>query len=99
MTAYTLARWRVKPGMEEEFVRRWTHELGPHFLGLDARAKGVLVRSVDDPQLFYSFGPWESVEKIRGVRADPRTGPLLQRLIELCDEAEPGTYEVIATAP
>ena len=77
----TLARWRGLPGREEEFVAAW-HGLAAVFLALAAPPRwGTLLRSVDQPRLFYSFGPWPSLETIAAMRADPRTpdayeGPL-----------------------
>jgi len=54
--AYTHSTWRVKPGFEEEFVRRWedlAHWSG--LQGLSSRAK--LLRDIDEPSRFVSFGP------------------------------------------
>ena len=95
--AYTLALWRVKPGREEEFVAAWRDELAPYFLSLPGVVGGTLVRSVDDPSLFYSFGPWRSLDDIRAMRADPRTPEVMGKLRELCDEATPGVYRRMLT--
>ena len=95
---YTLARWLVKQGQEGAFVAAW-HELAAFFLGLRQPPRwGVLLRSVDEPRLFYSFGPWPSLETIAAMRADPRTPDAMARLTNLCDEAAPGTFLVAAAA-
>ena len=65
---------RVKEGREEEFVEAWKDVLGVFFFGLpNPPGPGTLIRSVEDPQLFYSFGPWKSLDDIRQIRSDPRT--------------------------
>jgi heme-degrading monooxygenase HmoA len=97
--AYTLAMWRVRAGEEEEFVRRWREDLAPYFMQISPGARGTLVRSVEDPSLFYSFGPWDSVEAIRSMRADPRTPEVMRRLFELCTEAKPGVFELVLSLP
>ena len=96
---YTLASWRVKPGQEDAFVALWRDELAAHFRRLDPSATGTLVRSLEDPHLFYSFGPWASLEAMQAVRSDPGTAAVLARLAALCDEARPGPYRVVLTIP
>jgi hypothetical protein len=55
--AYTHSTWRVKPGLEDEFVRRWEDLAHWSALqGLTSRAK--LLRDIDEPSRFVSFGPW-----------------------------------------
>jgi heme-degrading monooxygenase HmoA len=99
-TAYTLALWRVKEGREEEFVEAWKDVLGDFFYGLpNPPGPGTLIRSVEDPQLFHSFGPWKSLDDIRQMRSDPRTPEMIGKLAALCEEAKPGTFQVVATAP
>lgn len=94
---YTLGRWLVKDGQEEAFVAAWK-ELGAFFLGLpNPPGQGTLVRSIDNPRLFYSFGPWKSLEDIQAMRSHPQTPAMFQRLIELCEEATPGAYRVVTT--
>jgi hypothetical protein len=54
--AYTHSTWRVKPGLEDEFVRRWEDLAHWSALqGLSSRAK--LLRDIDEPNRFVSFGP------------------------------------------
>ena len=98
-TAYTLALWRVKEGRDEEFVEAWKG-LSEYFLDLpNPPGTGTLVRSVEDPRLFYSFGPWKSLEDIQRMRSDPRTPEVIGKLVAVCEEAKPGTFQVVATAP
>lgn len=94
---YTLGVWRVKPGKQAEFIEVWKG-LGRFFSCLpNPPARGTLIRSVDDESLFYSFGPWSSMDDIQAMRADPRTPAELGKLAALCDEARPGTFRLVAT--
>jgi hypothetical protein len=54
---------------------------------------------VEDPQLFYSLGPWESLEDIQQMRSNPRTAEVIGRLAALCDEAQPGAFRLVLTIP
>ncbi len=93
---YTLARWLVHPGNEETFVAAW-QELGTVFLSLPQPTSwGLLLRSADQPNLFYSFGPWPSLDAIRAMREEPRAREALGRLAALCDEATPGVFVAVA---
>jgi heme-degrading monooxygenase HmoA len=94
---YTLGVWRVKEGKHQEFVEAW-QALGNHFSQLaHPPGVGTLVQSLDDPQQYYSFGPWESLDAIEEMRNDPGTADEIGRLMELCEEGHPGTYRVVAT--
>jgi len=95
---YTLARWYVTPGNEDAFVAAW-RELAAVFLALKAPPRwGTLLRGADEPRLFYSFGPWPSMETIAAMRGHPGAAGAIERLEALCEEAELGTYLVAATA-
>ena len=94
---YTLGVWRVKAGREDEFIRAWK-ALGNVFAALPhgPSGKGVLVQSVTDAALFYSFGPWGSIEDIAAMRSDAQAQTGIRALRELCSEATPGTFRVVA---
>ena len=96
---YTLALWRVKEGHEDEFLRVWREELASAFRNVDPAAQGTLIQSLEDPHLFYSFGPWDSLEQMQIARSDPHTRAALGHLIALCDEAKPGPFRVVLTIP
>ena len=92
---FTLARWLVRSGEEDACVAAW-QELGDFFLSLPQPTRwGLLLRSVDEPRLFSSFGLWPSLGAIAAMRADPGAAAL-GRLAALCEEARPGTYLVVA---
>ena len=69
---FTHTTWQVKPGQEEEFVRRWLEWVEwSHRLGLRAQAR--LLRDLEHPSTFVSFGPWETIAAVRGPARHHRT--------------------------
>ena len=94
---YTLARWRVRAGQEDTFIAAW-RQLAVFFLSLREPPRwGTLLRSIEDPRLFYSFGPWPSMETIAAMRAHPDTPLEIGRLTGLCEDAQLGTFLVAAS--
>jgi heme-degrading monooxygenase HmoA len=95
---YTLGVWRVKDEKQDEFVAAW-QELGRYFNSLrHPPGKGTLLQSVDEPQRFFSFGPWRSLDDIQEMRGLPETHKEIGKLMDLCEEGRPGTFRVVATA-
>ena len=92
---YTHAQWRVKTGKVEEFIAAWK-SLGKTFLATGGTAHGTLIQSLSDPTEFYSFGPWDSMEDMQAMRADARAQEAIRKVRELCDEAAPGAYLLVA---
>jgi heme-degrading monooxygenase HmoA len=94
---FTLGMWRVKQGRQDQFIEAWK-DVGRHFRSLpDPPGEGTLLQSVDDPEQFCSFGPWASLDDVQAMRGHADTPKVLGRLVELCDEARPGTFRVVAT--
>jgi heme-degrading monooxygenase HmoA len=95
---YTLGVWRVKEGKQREFLEAWK-ALGSHFRSLPhPPGEGTLLQSLDDPQQFYSFGPWRTLDDIHAMRSHPDTPTAIGKLMDLCEEARPGAFRVVATA-
>lgn len=94
---YTLGVWRVRPGREAEFITAWK-DLGRIFAQLPQPPsdRGTLVQSLEDPTLFYSFGPWKRLEDVEAMRANPRARDGIRALMALCSEATPGSFRVVA---
>lgn len=94
-TPYTHTTWQVKPGQEEEFVRRWQKWIDwSHRQGLRAQAR--LLRDVDRPGTFISFGPWETIAAVRSWRSEHGYHERVARLQELVEQFEPRTLEQVA---
>ena len=92
---YTHAMWRVRAGNEEAFIEKWS-ELAAVFTTLQRKPLwGTLIRSLEDPLLFYSFGPWENKSDVAAMRAHSGAQAAFRELIALCDEATPSTYALV----
>jgi hypothetical protein len=95
---YTLGSWRVREGKQSEFIAAW-QGLGDYFRGLpNPPGKGTLVQSVDEPQQFYSFGAWRTLDDVQEMRSRPDTPKEIGKLMALCEDGRPGTFRVVATA-
>src|SRR6476620_9215747 len=95
---YTLGVWRVKDGKQSEFIAAW-QALGRYFSDLPhPPGKGTLLQSADDAQQFYSFGPWAAIDDIQEMRGMPETPAEIGKLMDLCEQGQPGTFRVVATA-
>jgi heme-degrading monooxygenase HmoA len=91
----THTTWRVKPGQEGEFVRRWKEWADwSHEEGLRAHAR--LLRDVENPSTFISFGPWETMDAVRSWRSKPGYHERVARLQQLVEQFEPRTLEQVA---
>lgn len=91
---YTSTTWIVKPGQEDEFVRRWT-EFAEWSAGQGLAAPAMLLRDVDEPTRFVSFGPWENLQMIwrwRGLTGFQERVALLN---EVLVSFEPRTLELV----
>jgi heme-degrading monooxygenase HmoA len=92
---YTLAMYRVKPGKETAFISAW-HDLATIFSSLRRPPIwGTLIRHRTDRTLFYSFGPWNSLEDVKAMREDPQALAAFQRIGAVCVDVVPGDYEVV----
>jgi hypothetical protein len=95
---YTLGVWRVKDGKQSEFIAAW-QALGRYFRSLPhPPGTGTLVQSVDEPQQFYSFGPWRTLDDIQEMRSRSDTASEIGKVMDLCEEGRPGTFRLVATA-
>jgi heme-degrading monooxygenase HmoA len=92
---YSHSTWQVKPGREDDFVQAW-HDWAlwseAHGLGSSAR----LLRDVDAPGRFVSFGPWDDLDTVRRWRSQPGFQERVGRLQALVESFEPRTLEQIA---
>jgi heme-degrading monooxygenase HmoA len=93
---YTHGRWVVKEGQQEKFqtawqeLAEWTNANVSGTVGGEAR----LLQDIDDPLLFYSFGPWNSLEAIQAWRANPGFQERVGRLRELLSSFEAHTLRL-----
>ncbi len=92
--AYTHTIWKIKPGKQEEFILRWT-ELADWTALQGLSGKARLLRDLDDPNRFVSFGPWDSVANAKRWRSLKDSHEHLKRLQEVLEDQEPRLLEVV----
>lgn len=96
MAVYTSGRWKVTPGNEDEFVNAW-RDLATRTKGDFPSSTAVLLRDRDDPTLFMSFGPWESIEEIERWRASEAFQSGVGKIRPLLAEFTPHTLDPVAS--
>jgi hypothetical protein len=57
--------------------------------------QGTLIQSLSEPLVFYSFGPWETLEDINAMRNNEKVKKALSDMLKLCQEAKPGNYKTV----
>lgn len=76
-------------------MRRWADWIAwSHGQGLGANAR--LLRDVEQPGTFISFGPWASLDVVRRWRSDPEYHVRVARMYEVVESFEPRTLELSA---
>jgi quinol monooxygenase YgiN len=95
-TYYTSARWNVRAGRENEFLKIWKR-----FANLTLKRKmgmtdALLLREVDDPSRFTSLWSWKDLDSIGGWRRTPEYRKYLAELKELCEEIQIRTLQSVA---
>ena len=92
---YSHTTWKVKPGMEDEFVERWSEWVEwSHLQGLGARA--TLLRDVESPGTFISYGPWASFDAVKSWRGLSGYHERVARLQEVVESFDPRTLRLVA---
>jgi heme-degrading monooxygenase HmoA len=94
---WTYSTWIVKPGQEDEFVRRW-RDWAEHATLYGFASKGRLLRDRDNPSRFISFGRWESPEQVAHWRGAADFHEHTAPLHEVIESFTPHTFEEVAEA-
>jgi heme-degrading monooxygenase HmoA len=95
---YTHGRWVVKQGQQARFQAAWQEFAD----WTDAEISGAvtgearLLQDLDDPTLFFSFGPWDSLDAILAWRADPGFQERVGRIRDLLVSFEARTLSSVA---
>lgn len=92
---YTLAKWRVKPDCEDEFLAAWDR-LAEALCSLPSKPlRGTLVKCLTESDLYYFLGPWSNLRHIFEMRADKQVQEIFDRLDLLSLESNPRLYRVV----
>ena len=92
---YSLTAWKIKDNNREEFLHVWETEFAPAFIKLNPYSNVTLIQSLENPNVYCSFGPWIDLMQMQSSRANEVYRSAISKLISLCDEARPGSYKNI----
>lgn len=92
---WTHAVWTVKAGREDDFIRAWSEMAGEALTEFEPAGTAYLLRDRDRPNVFRSFGPWDSMETVERFRA--KIAPHLGSMKELLESFEPFTLDEVVT--
>jgi hypothetical protein len=90
---YTFTYWKVKENNVEEFLHIWEKDFASVFIRLNPYSKITLLQSLENPNIYYSFGPWTNLEQMQSSRANENYRSVLSRLISLCSETRQGSFK------
>lgn len=94
---YTLGKWTVKPGLEDEFIREWSTFADWTAKNVPGTGTGYLLRDENNPLKFISFGPWTDKDAIQQWRDRDEFKKFFAKARELCDELEPNTLRLVSS--
>jgi heme-degrading monooxygenase HmoA len=86
---YASGKWRVKEGMEAEFIELWQNFAEWTAGSQPGAGEAVLLQNPEDPQSLLSFSPWDRVEDVDEWRSRPEFEAFVRGARELCEELEP----------
>ena len=90
---YTFNLWKIKEGNLEEFLHIWEKELAREFIKLNPYSKITLIQSLDNPNIYYSFGPWIKLEQMQSARSNENYRSAISKLVSLCDKSSSGSFK------
>lgn len=85
--------WKIKDGNLEEFIHIWEKELAREFIKLNPYSKITLIQSLDNPNIYYSFGPWIELEQMQAARSNENYRSAISKLVSLCDMSKSGSFK------
>jgi heme-degrading monooxygenase HmoA len=94
VAVYTVGIWTVEGGREADFIRAWQN-LADRTKSDFPDETATLLRDHKKPNLFISFGPWESLEQIEQWRQSDTFKELVGKIRELLDDFAPHTLDVV----
>jgi heme-degrading monooxygenase HmoA len=94
---YTCGTWTVAPGREDDFVAAWQDLADWTLEAMPGARWAQLVQDTERPNVFLSFGPWESDEAIAAWRESAGFQERVGRIRALLEGFEPGIWRLRAS--
>jgi heme-degrading monooxygenase HmoA len=95
VSVYTLGIWTVKNGREGAFVKAW-RDMADRTKTDFPEETATLLRDRDQPNLFISFGPWESLEQIERWRSSDTFKDGVGTICAMLDDFVAHTMDIAA---
>jgi heme-degrading monooxygenase HmoA len=96
-TVYTSGTWTPKSGSEEAFVAAWK-KFAAWASSMPGAGRLALIRDLDAPERFVSFGAWERIEQVHAWKSSPEFRERMARVQEHVSEFRPTESGLIAAA-
>lgn len=93
---WTVGIWQIKAGQEEAFQREWTEFARWMSENQPGVLSGYLLRDPQQPQRFFSIGPWESAEAIQAWRESAEFAGFVGKVMPLCDDFQPSVLQLVS---
>jgi heme-degrading monooxygenase HmoA len=91
---YSSGAWTVKEGEGEAFVEAWADFAG-WLSEMPGAGTARLTRDLSDPQRYFSFAPWESVDAMHAWKTAPEFGERMAAVQEHVAGFTPSELELI----
>ena len=97
---FTLAVFRVSSDNQKAFIAAW-EALCLAFLRLPQppATNMTLIQSTENLEVFQSLGAWHNLEDVQAMRVNLEIVPLMNAMVALTDQAQPGTFNVVGVIP
>ena len=94
---YASGSWVVRPGAEEDFVRRWRELLTWTRASAPGLRWAMLIRDAAEIRHFISVAGWASAEQRRNWKSLPEFAEKFGACRALCDAFQGSDYQLTAT--
>lgn len=92
---YTSGSWTPNPGSEQAFVEAWS-SFASWASGVEGAGTLRLVRDLNEPSHFVSFGDWQSIEQVRAWKSSPEFRERMAQVLQHVDTFRPTELELVA---
>ena len=94
---YTSGNWKPNAGSEEAFIVAWT-QFAAWGSSIAGAGRLRLLRDVDDPSRFVSFGDWDTLDEARGWKTAPEFKEKMAQVLQHCAEFKSSNLSEVASA-
>jgi heme-degrading monooxygenase HmoA len=92
---FTHGRWVVRPGREDDFIAAWQEMADWTGREVEGAEWARLLRDEDEPNVFFSFGPWESRDAVKTWRRLDGFQDRVGRIGELLENFEAHNCQLV----